>query len=77
VRASSLATHAWPGLALVRPAGMLCGVQEIARFLAANPPFDGLPPDVLEQTAATVEVGRYPSGTSILRQAARPAATCT
>jgi hypothetical protein len=27
-------------------------MQEIARFLAANPPFDGLPPEVLEQTAS-------------------------
>jgi len=35
---------------------MLCGVEEIARFLAAHPPFDALPAEVLEQTAATVEV---------------------
>jgi CBS domain-containing protein len=47
-------------------------MQEIARFLAANPPFDGLPPEVLEQTAATVEVARYPRGTSILRQGGEP-----
>jgi signal-transduction protein with cAMP-binding, CBS, and nucleotidyltransferase domain len=47
-------------------------MQEIARFLAANPPFDGLPPEVLEQTAATVEVARYPRGTSILQQGGEP-----
>ena len=51
---------------------MLCGMQEIARFLAAHPPFDALPAEVLEQTAATVEVGRYPRGARILRQRDQP-----
>jgi CBS domain-containing protein len=51
---------------------MLCGMQEIARFLAIHPPFDALPAEVLEQTAATVEVGRYPRGARILRQRDQP-----
>jgi CBS domain-containing protein len=51
---------------------MLCGMQEIARLLAAHPPFDGLPPDVLEQTAARVEVAYFPRGASILRQGGEP-----
>jgi hypothetical protein len=42
-------------------------MQEIARFLAAHPPFDGLPPEALAQTAAPVSCGT----------AATPAATCT
>ena len=42
-------------------------MQEIARFLASHPPFDGLPPEALEQTAATVEIAYYPRGASILR----------
>jgi CBS domain-containing protein len=51
---------------------MLCGMQEIARLLATHPPFDGLPPEVLEQTAATVEVAYFPRGASILRQGGEP-----
>jgi CBS domain-containing protein len=51
---------------------MLCGMQEIARLLAAHPPFDGLPPEALEQTAATVEVAYFPRGASILRQGGEP-----
>jgi CBS domain-containing protein len=51
---------------------MLCGMQEIARFLASHPPFDGLPPEALEQTAATVEIAYYPRGASILRQGREP-----
>jgi CBS domain-containing protein len=51
---------------------MLCGMQEIARLLAAHPPFDGLPPEALEQTAATVEVAYFPRGASILRQGGAP-----
>jgi CBS domain-containing protein len=51
---------------------MLCGMQEIARLLAAHPPFDGLPPEALEQTAATVEIAYFPRGASILRQGGDP-----
>ena len=51
---------------------MLCGMQEIARLLAAYPPFDGLPPEALEQTAATVEIAYFPRGASILRQGGEP-----
>ena len=51
---------------------MLCGMQEIARLLAAHSPFDGLPPEVLEQTAATVEIAYFPRGASILRQGGEP-----
>jgi CBS domain-containing protein len=47
-------------------------VEEIARFLAAHPPFDALPAEVLEQTASTVEVGCFPRGARILRQRDRP-----
>jgi CBS domain-containing protein len=59
-----LAAGCWPG--------MLCGMQEIARLLAAHRPFDGLPPEVLEQTAATVEIAYFPRGSSILRQSGEP-----
>jgi CBS domain-containing protein len=51
---------------------MLCGMQEVARVLAAHPPFDGLPPGVLEQTAATVEIAFFPRGAMILRQGGEP-----
>jgi CBS domain-containing protein len=51
---------------------MLWGMQEIARFLAAHPPFDGLQPEALEQTAATVEIAYFPRGASILRQGGEP-----
>jgi CBS domain-containing protein len=52
---------------------MLCGMQEeIARFLVTHPPFDGLPPEALEQTAATVEIAYFPRGSSILRQSGEP-----
>src|SRR5829696_9774148 len=51
---------------------MLCGMQEIARLLAAHSPFDGLPPEVLGQTAATVEIAVFPRGASILRQGGEP-----
>jgi CBS domain-containing protein len=47
-------------------------MQEIARLLVAHPPFDGLPPEVLEQTAATVKIAYFPRGTSILRQGGEP-----
>src|SRR5215207_5217798 len=51
---------------------MLCGMQEIGRVLAAHPPFDGLPSEALEQTAATVEIAYFPRGASILRQGGEP-----
>jgi CBS domain-containing protein len=51
---------------------MLCGMQEIARLLATHPPFDGLPPEALEQTAATVEIAYFPRGASILQQGGEP-----
>jgi CBS domain-containing protein len=51
---------------------MLCGMQEIARLLAAHPPFDTLRPEALEQTAATVEIAYFPRGASILRQGGEP-----
>jgi CBS domain-containing protein len=51
---------------------MLWGMQEIARLLAAHPPFDGLPPEALEKTAATVEIAYFPRGASILRQGGQP-----
>jgi CBS domain-containing protein len=47
-------------------------MQEIARFLAAHPPFDALPPEALAQTAATVEIAYFPRGASILRQGGEP-----
>ena len=47
-------------------------MQEIARFLATHPPFDGLPQEALEQTAATVEIAYFPRGASILRQSGEP-----
>src|SRR4029453_12979506 len=60
------------GLAAGCRPGMLCGMQEIARFLVAHPPFDGLPPAALEQAAATVEVAYFPGGARILRQGGEP-----
>jgi CBS domain-containing protein len=51
---------------------MLCDMEEIARFLVAHPPFDGLAPVALEQAAATVEVAYFPRGASILRQGGEP-----
>src|SRR5215217_5361173 len=60
------------GLAAARRPGMLCSMQEIARFLATHPPFDGLPQEALEQTAATVEIAYFPRGASILRQSGEP-----
>ena len=47
-------------------------MQEIARFLAGHPPFHGLAPEALAQTAATVEVAYFPRGASILRQGGDP-----
>jgi Cyclic nucleotide-binding domain len=64
--------RATPGLGGGMPARDACGMQEIARFLAAHPPFDGLPPAALEQTAATVEIAYFPRGSSILRQSGEP-----
>src|SRR6266545_33697 len=52
--------------------GMLCGMQEIARLLAAHRPFDGLPPEALEQTGATVEIAYFPRGATIMRQGGEP-----
>src|SRR4029453_15496537 len=49
-----------------------CDMEEIARFLVAHPPFDGLPPAALEQAAATVEIAYFPRGASILRQGGEP-----
>jgi CBS domain-containing protein len=60
------------GLGGGTPAGDAVGMQEIARVLAAHPPFDGLPPQVLEQTAATVEIAYFPRGAAILRQGGEP-----
>lgn len=56
--------------------GMLCGMQEIARLLAAHSPFDGLPPEVLEQTAATVEIAYFPAAPASCGRAASRAAIC-
>jgi signal-transduction protein with cAMP-binding, CBS, and nucleotidyltransferase domain len=53
-------------------AGDAVGMQEIARFLAVHKPFDGLAPEALEQTAATVEVAYFPRGASILQQGGEP-----
>jgi CBS domain-containing protein len=47
-------------------------MEEIARFLARHPPFDGLPAEPLEQTAATVEIEYFPRGARILRQGGEP-----
>jgi CBS domain-containing protein len=47
-------------------------MQEITRFLAGHPPFDGLPPEALAQTAATVEIAYFPRGASILQQGGEP-----
>jgi CBS domain-containing protein len=47
-------------------------MEEIARFLASHPPFDRLPADLLEQTAASVAVEFFPRGARILRQGGEP-----
>ena len=47
-------------------------MEEIARFLAQHPPFDGLPAELLAQTAAAVEIEFFPRGTRILRQGGEP-----
>ena len=47
-------------------------MQEIARFLAAHPPFDGLAPKQLAQIAAAAEVEYFSRGTTILRQNEEP-----
>jgi CBS domain-containing protein len=54
------------------PAGDAVGMQEVARLLAAHPPFDGLPVEALEQTGATVEIAYFPRGASILQQGGEP-----
>lgn len=57
-------------------AGDAVGMQEIARLLAAHSPFDGLPPEVLEQTAATVEIAYFPAAPASCGRAASRAAIC-
>ena len=52
-------------------------MDEIARFLARHPPFDGLPPELLDQTAATMEIEYFPRGAASSARAASRAATCT
>ncbi len=47
-------------------------MEEIARFLARHPPFGELPAELLEQTAATVQIEYFPRGTRILRQGGEP-----
>lgn len=47
-------------------------MQEIARFLAVHPPFDGLTPGQLAQIAAATEIEYFRPGTSILRQNEEP-----
>jgi CBS domain-containing protein len=59
-------------LAAPPPPGMLCPMEEIARYLARHPPFDRLPAELLAQTAATVEIEYFPRGTRILRQGGEP-----
>jgi signal-transduction protein with cAMP-binding, CBS, and nucleotidyltransferase domain len=45
-------------------------------LLAAHSPFDGLPPEVLEQTAATVEIAYFPAAPASCGRAASRAAIC-
>ena len=47
-------------------------MQEIARFLAVHPPFDGLTPGQLAQIAAATEIEYFRPGTTILRQNEEP-----
>jgi CBS domain-containing protein len=51
---------------------MLSTMEEIARFLARQPPFDRLPAELLTQTAATVEIEFFPRGACILRRGGEP-----
>ncbi|MFO7548466.1 MAG: hypothetical protein R6X29_06320 [Acidimicrobiia bacterium] len=41
---------------------------EVARFLAAHPPFRGLPTAMVDEIARSVAVEFFPTGTVILRQ---------
>jgi len=50
----------------------MTAVPEIASFLGAHAPFDALPGELLDQTAAAVEVCRFPLGTAIMRQGGPP-----
>jgi signal-transduction protein with cAMP-binding, CBS, and nucleotidyltransferase domain len=47
-------------------------MEEIARFLARHSPFGELPAELLEQTAATVQIEYFPRRTRILRQGGEP-----
>jgi CBS domain-containing protein len=48
------------------------GLSEIARFLAARPPFDALAPEELGELAAETEIEFYPAGSVILSEDGGP-----
>jgi CBS domain-containing protein len=47
-------------------------LNEVERFLASYPPFDGLPPDDLARVAGAVQVEFFPPGAVILHQLGAP-----
>src|SRR4026209_849305 len=49
--------------------------MDIAGFLAAFPPFDGLDDGQLERIASATQVEFFPAGTTILERAGQPAAS--
>src|SRR2546425_13250372 len=49
--------------------------MDIAAFLAAFPPFDGLDDGQLRRIAAATQVEFFPAGTTILERAGEPAAS--
>lgn len=48
------------------------GVSEVARFLAARPPFEGLAPEELAQVAAEAQLEFHPAGAVILSEEGGP-----
>lgn len=47
-------------------------MAEIASFLGAHAPFNTLPEELLRETAACVEVCRFPAGSTLMRQGGPP-----
>ena len=50
----------------------MIALPEIASFLRAHAPFNVLPGELLEQTAACVEACRFPAGATVMRQGGPP-----
>ena len=48
--------------------------MDVAGFLAAYPPFDGLDVDQLRRIASATQVEFFPAGTTILERSGEPAA---